>query len=509
MQNKQYPPVTLCILDGWGHNPQKRGNAIRAGRTPTFDYFNANFPPAFIHASGEYVGLPDGQMGNSEVGHLNIGAGRVVMQELPKINKAISDGSFFKNPVLGEGIAKALAGGGAYHLVGLLSDGGVHSHINHLEALLKKARQDGMTDRVFIHALMDGRDVPPTSGAGYMARIVKTTREIGVGKIATVCGRYYGMDRDNRWERVEKAYKAIVGGEGVFADDPVEAITASYARGVTDEFILPTVIARDGFVRDGDTVQFFNFRADRARQMVCALSEPKLTHFNRGKKPNVNIYCMTAYSEDFNFPAAFETRPPRNGLGEVISRLGLRQFRTAETEKYAHVTFFFNGGLETEYEGETRKLVPSPKVATYDLKPEMSAIGVADEVVNAVNSGLYGMVIVNFANGDMVGHTAVFPACVKAVETVDGCLGRIMEAVKNKGGWLVVTADHGNIEEKLDADDRPITAHSTNPVPFYVFGAAPKKLADGGDRALCDVAPTVLKLMGIKQPPEMTGRPLF
>ncbi|MBI3580528.1 MAG: 2,3-bisphosphoglycerate-independent phosphoglycerate mutase [Nitrospinae bacterium] len=509
MENKKYPPVTLCILDGWGHNPDDHGNAISAGRTPTFDYFNANFPPAFIHASGEYVGLPDGQMGNSEVGHLNIGAGRVIAQELPKISIAIKNGSFFKNPAIGEGIKKALDGGKAYHLIGLVSDGGVHSHILHLEALIRKCREDGMTERVFIHALMDGRDTPPNSGAGYMEQLVKMTRDIGVGKIATVGGRYYGMDRDNRWERVERAYKAIVGGEGVFANDPVDAIKASYGRGVTDEFIEPTVIAREGVVRDGDTVQFFNFRADRVRELARALSEPDFKGFDRVVKPEVNIYGMTDYSEDFHFPVAFETRHPRNGLGELFSKLGLRQFRTAETEKYAHVTFFFNGGVETEYEGETRRLVPSPKVATYDLKPEMSAVEVTDGVVEAVNSGEYAAVIVNLANGDMVGHTGVFPACVKAVETVDHCVGRMAEAVRKKGGWLVVTADHGNIEEKLDANGRPITAHNTNRVPFYVFGAEPKRLSNGDDRALCDVAPTVLKLMGIKQPPEMTGRPLF
>jgi len=448
-------------------------------------------------------------MGNSEVGHLNIGAGRVIAQELPKISLAIKNGSFFKNPAIGEGIKKALDGGKAYHLIGLVSDGGVHSHILHFEALLKKCKLDGIK-RVYIHALMDGRDTPPNSGLGYMEQLVKMTREIGVGKIATVGGRYWGMDRDNRWERVEKAYKAMVCGEGVHAADPVEAIKASYANKSTDEFIEPTIIAggEGGIIRDGDTVQFFNFRADRVRELARALSEPDFKGFDRVVTPAVNIYGMTDYSEDFHFPVAFSTKPPRNGLGELLSKLGIRQFRSAETEKYAHVTFFFNGGVETVYEGETRKLVPSPKVATYDMQPEMSAVEVTDGVVAAVNSGEYGAVIVNIANGDMVGHTGVWPACLKAVETVDTCVGRIMEAVKKAGGHLVITADHGNIEEKLDKDNKPITAHSTNPVPLYVFGPHPLKLL-GDNGALCDIAPTILKIMGVEQPPEMTGKPLF
>lgn len=512
MRNKNVPVVVLCILDGWGHNPNEYGNAIKAGKTPNFDVLNDKYPPVLVNASGEAVGLPEGQMGNSEVGHLNIGAGRVVMQELPKINSAINNGSFFSNPVITEGMQKARDAGAGYHLVGLLSDGGVHSHIGHLEAFLEKAKREGLT-KVYVHAMMDGRDTSPTAGAEYMAQLTNVVNEKGVGKIAVVCGRYYGMDRDNRWERVQRAYNAMVRGEGALKTNPVAALKESYAKEITDEFIEPTVIvnshgAPEGIIRKGDVVQFFNFRSDRVREMVRALNDDDFKGFDRGAKPGVHIYCITEYSEDFDLPVAFDTRPPKNGLGEVFSTLGLKQFRTAETEKYPHVTFFFNGGLETVYEGETRKMVPSPKVATYDLQPEMSAVEVTDGVVSAVVGNEYDAVIVNIANGDMVGHTGVFPAAVKAVETVDQCVGRIMDAVNKVGGYLVLTADHGNIEEKLDKNNQPITAHSTNPVPLYVYGPRPVVMSKTAG-ALCDVAPTVLKLMGIKQPPEMTGRPLF
>ncbi len=512
MKNDKFSPVALCILDGWGQSESDFGNAIRAANTPNFDYLNANYPPISINASGEHVGLPDGQMGNSEVGHLNIGAGRVVRQELPKINHAIKEGAFFTNEVIDDGMKTALRSRAKYHLIGLLSDGGVHSHISHLEAFLKKAKQEGLTD-VFVHALMDGRDTPPNSGIEYMRQLAEMMRSAGVGKVATVCGRYWGMDRDNRWDRVEKAYDAFVMGRGATALDPVEAVSSSYAGGVTDEFIAPTVMVDSGgkplgLIGDGDVVQFFNFRADRVREIIRAFSEENFAGFKRPKRVSAKICCLTDYSEDFNFPVAFNTKPPANGLGEVLSHLGIPQFRTAETEKYAHVTFFFNGGLETVYEGETRRLVPSPHVGTYDLKPEMSAVEVTDGVVDAVVSGKFPAVIVNLANGDMVGHTGVFPAALQAVEIVDVCVGRIMEAVKKAGGYLIITADHGNIEQMLDKDNQPVTSHSTNPVPFYVYGPKPLTLVtDGG--ALCDIAPTMLKLMGIPQPAEMTGKPLI
>ena len=511
MGKHEVPPVVLCILDGWGYNQSDFGNAIRAANTPNFDILDSQYPPIHINASGEYVGLPDGQMGNSEVGHLNIGAGRVIRQELPKINHAIKEGAFFSNPVIDDGMKKALQSGAKYHLIGLLSDGGVHSHIEHVAAFLKKAKQVGL-EKVFIHPLMDGRDTPPNSGIGYMRQLVKMTKDAGVGTVATVCGRYWGMDRDNRWDRVEKAYDALVRGRGVMARDPVEVMAASYTDKSTDEFVAPTIITDDGgrplaLIEDGDVVQFFNFRADRVREMIRALTEEDFNGFARAKKVNVHLYCMTDYSEDFHFPVAFETRPPTNGLGETLSRLGIPQFRTAETEKYAHVTFFFNGGVETTYAGEVRRLIPSPSVATYDLEPEMSAVDVTDGVVDAVASGNFPVVIVNLANGDMVGHTGVWPAAIKAVETVDRCVGRMMEAVRKVNGHLLVTADHGNIELMLDENGQPVTSHSTNPVPFYVFGPHPVRLVDGG--ALCDIAPTILKLIGIPQPAEMTGRPLI
>ncbi len=512
MGNNSYTPVLLCILDGWGHSDQVRGNTLKAAKMPTFDYLDREFPPIFINASGEFVGLPDGQMGNSEVGHLNIGAGRVVRQELPRISHAIKDGSFFTNPAIDGGVKKALAGGKKYHLIGLVSDGGVHSHIEHLIAFLKKAKREGL-ERVYIHALMDGRDTSPTSGAGYMRQLQATIKETGCGRVATVIGRYYGMDRDNRWDRVEKAYDAMALGQaGQRGRDPVKTLEESYAAGVTDEFIIPSVMTDEAgapiaTIDDGDVVQFFNFRADRVREMVKVLTEPGFKGFARKKAPSAHVYCLTDYSKEFTLPVAFDTSPPSNTLGEVFAHNGIGQFRTAETEKYAHVTFFFNGGVEKQFPGEERRVIPSPKVATYDLQPEMSAVPVTDEVVKAVLSGRFPAVIVNIANGDMVGHTGIFAAAVKAAETVDACVARMMEAVKKGGGWMIITADHGNIEEMLDAKGDPMTQHSTNLVPFYVYGPRRLPLAqDGG--ALCDIAPTMLKLMGIPQPPEMTGHPL-
>ena len=512
MNNSKYSPVLLCILDGWGHTDAVRGNALKTAKMPTFDYLDREFPPIFINASGESVGLPDGQMGNSEVGHLNIGAGRVIRQELPRINHAIKDGWFFKNPVIDHAVKKAKIDGTKYHLIGLLSDGGVHSHIGHLTAFLQKAKREGL-DRVYIHALMDGRDTSPTSGEGYMRQLQAAIKETGCGRVATVIGRYYGMDRDNRWDRVEKAFNAMVLGEaGQTARDPVKAIEESYAMAVTDEFIKPIVMMDEtgapiATIDDGDVVQFFNFRADRVREMVRALAEPDFKNFTRKKAPRVHVYCLTEYSKEFTLPMAFENHPLAKTLGEVLADHGIPQFRTAETEKYAHVTFFFNGGMEKQFPGEERKLIPSPGVATYDLQPEMSADLVTDEVVHAVASGQFPAVIVNIANGDMVGHTGVYGAAVKAAETVDACVGRMLEAVKKGGGWMIISADHGNIEEMLDAKGDPMTQHSTNPVPLYVYGPRRLPLAQGGG-ALCDIAPTMLELMGVPRPPEMTGRPL-
>lgn len=512
MDSNSYTPVLLCILDGWGHTDAVKGNPLRTAKMPTFDYIDREFPPIFIEASGEAVGLPEGQMGNSEVGHLNIGAGRVIRQELPRINHAIKDGYFFKNPVIDAAVKKAKADGAKYHLIGLLSDGGVHSHIDHLIAFLKKAKSEGF-DRVYVHALMDGRDTSPTSGAGFMRQLQAAIKAVGCGQVATVIGRYYGMDRDNRWDRVEKAFDAMTLGQAeLTARDPVKAIEESYAAGVTDEFLKPIVMtdaagAPLATIDDGDVVQFFNFRSDRVREMVKALIDPDFQNFARKKAPRVHLYSLTEYSKEFIFPVAFENRPPANTLGEVLAHHGITQFRTAETEKYAHVTFFFNGGVEKQFPGEERRLIPSPGVATYDLQPEMSAEMVTDEVVHAVASGRFPVVIVNIANGDMVGHTGVFDAAVKAAETVDACVARMIGAVKKGGGWMIITADHGNIEEMLDAKGDPMTQHSTNRVPFYVYG--PRRLTlvqDGG--ALCDIAPTLLKLMGVPQPPEMTGRPL-
>ncbi len=512
MGNNSYTPVLLCILDGWGHSDKVKGNTLKTAKMPTFDYLDHEFPPIFINASGEFVGLPDGQMGNSEVGHLNIGAGRVVRQELPRISYAIKDGSFFTNPAIDDGVKKALVSGKKYHLIGLLSDGGVHSHIEHLIGFLRKAKREGL-ERVYIHALMDGRDTSPTSGAGYMRQLQATIKETGCGRVATVIGRYYAMDRDNRWDRVEKAYNAMALGQAEKKGrDPVKVLEESYIAGVTDEFIIPSVMLDEtgapvATIDDGDVVQFFNFRADRVREMVKVLTEPEFKGFTRKNAVQVYVYCLTEYSKEFTLPVAFDTSPPSNTLGEVFAHNGIGQFRTAETEKYAHVTFFFNGGVEKQFPGEERRVIPSPKVATYDLQPEMSAVPVTDEVVKAVLSGRFPAVIVNIANGDMVGHTGIFTAAVKAAETVDACVGRMMEAVKKGGGWMLITADHGNIEEMLDAKGEPMTQHSTNPVPFYVYG--PRRLPlvhDGG--ALCDIAPTMLKLMGIPQPQEMTGRPL-
>ena len=496
-------PVVLMIMDGFGLNPDAYGNAIKAAKTPNLTRLFAENPFTKIGASGMDVGLPDGQMGNSEVGHTNIGAGRVVYQELTRITKAIRDGEFFENPALKKAMENAAKPGAALHLAGLLSDGGVHSHNTHLYGLLEMAKKMGV-QQVFVHCLMDGRDVPPTSGKGFVEELQAKMQEIGVGRIATVMGRYYAMDRDNRWERVEKAYAAMVYGEGVQNPNPAAAVEASYAADVTDEFVVPVVCDKDGRIKAGDSVVFFNFRPDRAREITRTLVDPDFTGFTRrnGFFP-LTYVCMTQY--DATMPGvevAFHPQSLTNTMGEYISDQGMTQLRIAETEKYAHVTFFFNGGVEKEFPGEDRVLINSPKVATYDLQPEMSAVPVCDAVVERICSGKYDMVILNFANCDMVGHTGVFDAAVKAVETVDTCAGRVAQAVREMEGVLLITADHGNADKMYEPDGSPFTAHTTNLVPFCVVGY-PCSLREGGK--LADIAPTMLRIMGLPQPKEMDG----
>ncbi len=495
-------PLILIIMDGFGIAPEK-GNAIKAANKPNLDRLFSSNPITQIGASGMDVGLPDGQMGNSEVGHTNMGAGRIVYQELTRITKSIQDGDFFENEALVNAVENAKSSGGALHLMGLLSSGGVHSHNTHLYGLLELAKRKGL-EKVYIHAFLDGRDVPPSSGKDFVAECVDKTKEIGVGKIATVMGRYYAMDRDNRWERVEKAYAAMVYGEGVEACCPVKAVEDSYANGVTDEFVVPAVIDKEGTIKPNDSVVFFNFRPDRAREITRTLVDPDFTGFERrnGLFP-LNYVCFTQYDATMpNVSVAFKPQVLKNTLGEYISSLGMNQLRIAETEKYAHVTFFFNGGVEKVYEGEDRILVKSPAVATYDLQPEMSAYEVCDKCVAAIKSGKYDMIILNFANCDMVGHTGVFEAAVKAVEAVDACVGKVTDAIAEMGGVSIITADHGNADKMFDEDGEPFTAHTTNPVPFCVVGY-PCELRTGG--RLADIAPTMLKIMNIEQPAEMNG----
>ena len=505
--------LVLCIMDGFGKNDSDYGNAIKAANTPNLDRIIAESPMTYIGASGLDVGLPDGQMGNSEVGHTNIGAGRIVYQELTRITKSIEDGDFFQNPAFLAAVENCKKNGSALHLMGLMSDGGVHSHNTHLYALVKLAKDAGL-EKVYVHCFMDGRDVPPTSGADYVAELQEKLKEIGVGKIATVMGRYYAMDRDNRWERVGKAYAAMVYGEGIQADDPVAAIKASYeekdaeGKNITDEFVVPTVCCKDGTVKANDSVIFFNFRPDRAREITRTFVDPEFSGFERrnGFFPLYYV-CMTQYDATMpNVDIAFKPESLDDTFGEYLSKNGMTQLRIAETEKYAHVTFFFNGGVETVFPGEDRVLIPSPKVATYDLKPEMSAYEVTDAVVERVESGKYDVVIINCANCDMVGHTGIFDAAVKAVEAVDAGVGRLSEAVRKVGGVMLITADHGNADKMYEDDGSPFTAHTTNPVPFIVFNH-PCKLREGG--RLCDIAPTMLKILGLKQPEKMTGESLI
>ncbi len=499
-------PLLLTILDGFGIAPPE-GNAIFAAKTPNIDRLFKNNPLTQIGASGLDVGLPDGQMGNSEVGHTNIGAGRIVYQELTRITKTIEDGKLGENEAIVNAMDKALENGTSLHLMGLMSPGGVHSHMEHLYGILRLAKEKGL-EKVYVHAFLDGRDVPPSSAKEYVAQCVDKMKEIGVGKIATVEGRYYAMDRDNRWERVQKAYSALVYGKGVEADCPVEAIQQSYDNGVTDEFVIPIVVKDGDTIKANDSVIFFNFRPDRAREITRTLVDPDFDGFERenGFFP-LTYVCMTQYDATMpNVDIAFKPQSLKNTMGEYISSLGMNQLRIAETEKYAHVTFFFNGGVEKQYEGEDRILVKSPAVATYDLQPEMSAYEVTDKLVPAIKEGKYDVIILNFANCDMVGHTGVFEAAVKAVEAVDTCVGKVTDAVAEMGGVAIITADHGNADKMIDDDGEPFTAHTTNPVPFCVIGYE-CKLREGG--VLADIAPTMLKIMGLDQPAEMTGKSII
>ncbi len=506
-------PLVLTIMDGFGNNAEVNGNAIKAASTPRLDAFFAENPITYIGASGMDVGLPVGQMGNSEVGHTNMGAGRIVYQELTRITKSISDGDFFSNAAFSEAIENCKKNSSALHLMGLVSDGGVHSHNSHLYALVEAAKRAGLKD-VFVHCFLDGRDVPPASAADFIDELQSKLDKLGVGKIADVMGRFYAMDRDNRWNRVELAYSALVYREGVQADNASEAIRASYetvdadGKHLTDEFVLPTVISGGKGIESGDSVIFFNFRPDRAREITRTFTDPDFNGFERrGGQKNVVFVCMTQYDATMpNVLVAFKPQTLNNTLGEYLAKQGKTQIRIAETEKYAHVTFFFNGGVEVKFEGEDRILVPSPKVATYDMQPEMSAVEVCDKAVEAIKSCKYDVVILNFANCDMVGHTGVFKAAVKAVETVDTCVGRVVDAALSMDGCAIITADHGNADKMLDENGEPFTAHTTYPVPFCVIGSD-CKLREGGK--LCDIAPTMLKLLGLAQPEEMTGESII
>ncbi len=505
-------PVLLVVLDGWGIRKEREANAIAVAGTPNVDALVREFPSTALETSGLSVGLPEGQMGNSEVGHTNLGAGRIVYQDLVRINRAVEDGSFFSNDALLMAVRRAREAGGALHLMGLVSDGGVHSHLEHLAACLELARREGLA-KVFVHAFMDGRDTPPRSGLGYMADLEKRLRATGHGKVATVCGRYYAMDRDKRWDRVALAWEALVHGEGHKASSGVAAMEASYARGDGDEFVKPTVIVNGdgkpvGPVRDGDAILFFNFRADRAREITRAFTDPGFKDFDRKAKPGLSAYvCMTEYDRTFGLPVAFPAQDLTEIFPELVARAGLAQLRCAETEKYAHVTFFFNGGRETVFPKEDRILVPSPRdVKTYDQKPEMSAREVTDKLVEALGTGKYGFVLVNFANPDMVGHTGILDAAVKAVKVVDECLGRLWKAARAQGMAMLVTADHGNCEMMTDpVTGEPHTAHTLNPVPFILADPDFKGAKLRAKGVLADVAPTILQVMGLPQPKEMKG----
>ena len=524
-------PLVLIILDGWGYRAETKANAIALARKPTYDRLLREYPNTLIQTSGPYVGLPEGQMGNSEVGHLNIGAGRVVHMDSTRIELMIQNGDFFKHPVLLNAMKNARTGGRQLHLFGLVSDGGVHSYQTHLHALLKMAKQNNV-ERVFVHAFMDGRDTLPTNGAGYLEQLQQAMREYGTGKIASVSGRYYAMDRDRRWERIAKAYSAMVFGEaeGGKYTDAVQGVKESYNKGVTDEFIVPFVCtgegARASTIRDEDSCICFNFRADRVRQITRALTRNSGLNEHAGRDlqgaddleaaiprdrvpKNLHYVCMTQYDKKFSLPMVIPPESLDNILANVMGQMNMRNLRVAETEKYAHVTYFFNGGVEQPFPGEDRALVQSPKVATYDLKPEMSAAGIADTVVKAVEDGTFDVIVVNFANADMVGHSGKLEPTIKAVETVDACLGRIELAVRSKGGAMLITADHGNAEMMVDpVSGGPHTYHTTNPVPFIVVAEDSKrfKLKPGG--SLRDISPTILGMLGLPEPKEMTGKDL-
>ena len=506
-------PVVLMILDGYGLNEKKEANAVALANTPVMDELMSKYPCVKGNASGMAVGLPEGQKGNSEVGHLNMGAGRIVYQELTRITKEIQDGDFFKNEALLAAVKNVKEKGSALHLCGLLSDGGVHSHNTHLYGLLELAKREGI-EKVYVHCFLDGRDTPPASGKDFVEELVKKMEEIGVGEIASVSGRYYAMDRDNRWDRVELAYNAMVKGTGNTAACGICAVQNSYDAEKTDEFVVPTVIEKDGkpvaTVQDGDSVIFFNFRPDRARELTRAFCDDAFDGFARDKRMDVTFVCFTEYDVTIpNKMVAFHKVAITNTFGEFLAANGLKQARIAETEKYAHVTFFFNGGVEEPNEGEDRILVKSPKVATYDLKPEMSAYEVCDKLVGAIQSDNYDVIIINFANPDMVGHTGVEAAAIKAVEAVDDCVGKTVEAVKEKNGVLFICADHGNAEQLLDYETgAPFTAHTTNEVPFILVNYDESyTLREGG--CLADIAPTLIEVMGMTQPAEMTGKSLL
>ena len=506
-------PTVLMILDGYGLNDKVEGNAVAQAKTPVMDKLMAECPFVKGNASGLAVGLPDGQMGNSEVGHLNMGAGRIVYQELTRITKEIQDGDFFKNEALLHAVKSAKENGSALHLFGLLSDGGVHSHNTHLYALLELAKREGL-ENVYVHCFLDGRDTPPASGKGYVEQLVDKMKEIGVGQVATVMGRYYAMDRDNRWDRVELAYNAMVKGEGAEAACGICAVQNSYDNGKNDEFVVPAVVKKDGApvatIKDKDSVIFFNFRPDRAREITRAFCADEFDGFAREKRLDLTYVCFTEYDETIpNKEVAFHKVSITNTFGEFLAAHNMTQARIAETEKYAHVTFFFNGGVEEPNKGEDRILVKSPKVATYDLKPEMSAYEVCDKLTGAIRSEKYDVIIINFANPDMVGHTGIQAAAIAAVEAVDECVGKTVEALKEVGGQMFICADHGNAEQLIDYETgAPFTAHTTNPVPFILVNADPAyKLREGG--CLADIIPTLLELMGMEQPAEMTGKSLL
>jgi 2,3-bisphosphoglycerate-independent phosphoglycerate mutase len=503
-------PFVLTIMDGWGENPDPANNAVAMARTPNFDRLRREFPNTLIRTDGPFVGLPEGQMGNSEVGHLNIGAGRIVKMDITRIDDLIASGEFFEHPVLKEAMASGRRR--RLHLLGLTSDGGVHSQLTHLFALLDMAKREGV-ENTFVHCFTDGRDKPPESGAGYIEELQAKIKEIGAGRIASISGRYYAMDRDKRWERVERAFRAMAAGEGIKAAEPAAAVRASYEKGVTDEFIEPIVITGGNgepvaTIRDEDAVIFFNFRADRARQMTLALTEPSLEKPPRSLTPkNLHYVTMTQYDKNYSFPYVIPPHHPEHILGEICAQRGWRNLRTAETEKYPHVTYFFNGGREKPYACEEREMVPSPKVATYDLQPEMSAQGVCDIVVKGIEKAEFDVIIVNFANGDMVGHTGVLQAAIQAVETVDYCLGRIERPLREKGGAWIVTADHGNADLMVDpATGQPHTYHTTFPVPLILVSEFQGKLRTGG--SLRDISPTILGVLGVEKPEEMSGNDL-